>query len=47
MNSALSAIMVFDMTLKFFVAFKANQTELVNEDLDNDERHDLKAKAKH
>ena len=47
MNSILSAIMIFDMLLKFFKAFKANQTELVNEDHDNDEKEDIKAKAKH
>ena len=47
MNSVLSAIMIFDMILKFFKAFKANQTELVNEDHDKDEKEDIKAKAKH
>ena len=37
-STVLSAMMLIDVVLRFFQAFKANQTELVNEDNDNDEK---------
>ena len=40
-------MMLIDVVLKFFQAFKANQTELVNEDNDNDEKEEILAHARH
>ena len=38
--------MIIDILLTFFLAFKANQTELINEDLNTDELDDLKVHAR-
>ena len=38
--------MIIDIILTFFLAFKANQTELINEDLNTDELDDLKVHAR-
>ena len=38
--------MLIDILLTFFLAFKANQTELINEDLHTDELDDLKVHAR-
>ena len=38
--------MIIDIILTFFLAFKANQTELINEDLNMDELDDLKVHAR-
>ena len=38
--------MLIDILLTFFLAFKANQTELINEDLNTDELDDLKVHAR-
>ena len=40
-SSSLSSIMLVDVILKFFLAFKANQTELVSEDVEKDEADEL------
>ena len=46
-STVLSVMMLIDVVLKFFQAFKANQTELVNEDNDNDEKEEILAHARH
>ena len=47
LGTVLSIIMLIDSILKFFLAFKANQTELVSEDQEKDEKDDLAAQEKY